>query len=41
MCEKAYRLRLHPTAGQKTLSNKTIGCARYVYNKFLATRMDR
>ncbi len=40
MCEKAYRLRLYPTAEQKTLIDKTIGCARYVYNKFLAARME-
>ncbi|MDI6881024.1 MAG: IS200/IS605 family element RNA-guided endonuclease TnpB [Desulfitobacteriaceae bacterium] len=40
MCEKAYRLRLYPTEEQKTLIHKTIGCARYVYNKFLAMRND-
>ncbi|MHB1652077.1 MAG: helix-turn-helix domain-containing protein [Desulfitobacteriaceae bacterium] len=40
MCEKAYRLRLYPTAEQKTVVNKTIGCTRYVYNLFLSRRMD-
>ncbi len=40
MCEKAYRLRLYPTEEQKTLIDKTIGCTRYIYNKFLATRID-
>ncbi|WP_213514910.1 IS200/IS605 family element RNA-guided endonuclease TnpB [Paenibacillus montaniterrae] len=33
---KAYKFRIYPTSEQATLINKTIGCARFVYNRFLA-----
>ncbi|MCK8826755.1 IS200/IS605 family element RNA-guided endonuclease TnpB [Natroniella acetigena] len=33
--EKAYRFRLCPNKEQRILINKSVGCARYVYNHFL------
>lgn len=36
--QKAFKVRLCPTAEQVTQINKTIGSARYVYNRFLARR---
>lgn len=33
---KAYKYRIYPTQGQAELINKTIGCARFVYNTLLA-----
>ena len=32
---KGYFLRLYPTDNQKELINKTIGCTRFIYNRFL------
>ena len=34
--EKAYKFRLCPNKKQRILINKSVGCARYVYNHFLA-----
>ncbi|MDT3425657.1 putative transposase [Paenibacillus forsythiae] len=34
--QKAYKFRIYPTPEQATLINKTIGCSRFVYNRFLA-----
>jgi putative transposase len=36
--EKAYVFRLYPEERQETLISKAIGCARFVYNYFLARR---
>ena len=36
--EKCYKFRLYPTDEQRTLIEKTFGCARKVYNDFLETR---
>jgi len=36
--EKAYVFRLYPTEEQAVLISRTIGCARFVYNHFLARR---
>ena len=33
---KAYKFRLYPTKKQAELINKTIGCARFVFNYTLA-----
>lgn len=33
---KAYRFRIYPNQKQKILINKTFGCARFVFNYFLA-----
>ncbi|NHN35648.1 IS200/IS605 family element RNA-guided endonuclease TnpB [Paenibacillus agricola] len=37
---KAYKFRIYPTPEQATLINKTIGCARFVFNRFLAQWSD-
>jgi putative transposase len=37
---KAYKFRIYPTPEQAALINKTIGCARFVYNRFLALWSD-
>ena len=34
--EKAYKFRLCPNKEQRILINKSVGCARYIYNHFLA-----
>lgn len=36
----AFKFRLYPTLEQQTLINKTIGCARFVFNHFLARRKE-
>ena len=38
--EKAYKFRLYPNKQQKELINKTFGCCRFVYNKYLAKRIE-
>lgn len=37
---KAYQFRIYPTPEQATLINKTIGCTRFVYNRYLALWSD-
>ena len=37
--EYSYKFRLYPNCEQQTLIQKTFGCARYVYNHFLAQRI--
>ena len=36
---KAYKFRLYPSKGQKTLLSKTFGCVRFIYNKMLADKI--
>jgi putative transposase len=36
--QKAYKVRLEPNKVQQVQINKTIGCARFIYNHFLALR---
>ena len=36
--EYSYKFRIYPNREQQTLIQKTFGCARYVYNHFLAQR---
>ncbi|TCI33527.1 transposase, partial [Exiguobacterium sp. SH4S7] len=36
---KGYKYRLHPTAAQAEFLVRTIGCARFVYNKLLEDRI--
>ncbi len=36
--QKAFKVTLIPNRSQEVLINKTIGCARFVYNRFLARR---
>ncbi|MCW0894192.1 IS200/IS605 family element RNA-guided endonuclease TnpB [Clostridioides difficile] len=38
--KKAYKFRLYPNKKQQELINKTFGCCRFVYNKYLAKRID-
>lgn len=39
--EKAYKYRIYPNKAQKILIAKTFGCCRFVYNKYLAERIER
>ena len=36
---KAYKFRIYPNAGQKTLFAKTFGCVRFIYNTMLADKI--
>ncbi|MEJ6529481.1 helix-turn-helix domain-containing protein, partial [Exiguobacterium sp. USCH10] len=36
---KGYKYRLHPTPAQVEFLIKTIGCARFIYNKLLEDRI--
>ena len=38
--QKAFKVTLIPSHNQEVLINKTIGCARFVYNRFLALRKE-
>jgi putative transposase len=38
--QKAFKITLIPNRSQFDLINKTIGCARFVYNRFLARRKE-
>jgi putative transposase len=38
--EKAYKYRIYPNKRQKELIAKTFGCCRFIYNKYLAKRID-
>lgn len=38
--EKAYRYRIYPNKRQKEIITKTFGCCRFVYNKYLAKRIE-
>jgi putative transposase len=40
LIQKAFKVTLIPNQNQETLINKTIGCVRYVYNRFLARRKE-
>jgi putative transposase len=37
---KAYKIRLYPNNKQKELIDKTIGCARFIYNQMLSERIS-
>ena len=37
---KAFKVRLYPNVVQRDLINRTVGCARFVYNHFLALRVS-
>lgn len=37
---KAYKFRLYPNAEQQMMFAKTFGCARFVYNKMLADKIE-
>ena len=38
--EYSYKFRIYPNTEQQTLIQKTFGCARFVYNHFLAKRIS-
>ena len=38
--EKAYKFRIYPNKQQEELINKTFGCCRFVYNRYLAKRIE-
>jgi putative transposase len=38
--EKAYKYRIYPNKKQRELIAKTFGCCRFVYNKYLAKRIE-
>ena len=38
--EKAYKFRIYPTAEQEKLIHQNFGCARFVYNYYLAKRKE-
>lgn len=37
---RAYKFRIYPNKRQKILISKTFGCCRFVYNKYLAKRIE-
>ncbi len=37
---KGYKYRIYPTNEQKELINKTFGCSRFIYNHFLAMKVE-
>lgn len=38
--EKAYKYRIYPNKKQEELINKTFGCTRFVYNRYLAKKIE-
>ena len=38
--EKAYKYRIYPNERQKEIIAKTFGCCRFVYNKYLAEKIE-
>lgn len=38
--DRAYKFRVYPNKSQKLLISKSFGCARFVYNHYLAKRID-
>lgn len=38
--EKAFKYRIYPNKKQKELINKTFGCCRFVYNRYLAKKIE-
>ena len=38
--EKAYKYRIYPNKKQEEIITKTFGCCRFVYNKYLAKRIE-
>lgn len=38
--EKAYKYRIYPNKIQKEIIAKTFGCCRFIYNKYLAKRIE-
>ena len=38
--EKAYKFRIYPNKEQEILIQKTFGCCRFVFNRYLAKRKE-
>ena len=38
--EKAYKFRMYPNKIQEEIINKTFGCCRFVYNRYLSKRIE-
>jgi len=38
--EKAYKFRIYPNQAQELLIQKTFGCTRFVYNRYLAKKIE-
>ena len=38
--EKAYKFRIYPNKKQEELINKTFGCCRFIYNRYLSKRIE-
>ena len=38
--EYSYKFRIYPNAEQESLIQRTFGCCRFVYNRFLTMRID-
>ena len=38
--EKCYKYRIYPSAGQREIIAKIFGCCRFVFNRFLAGRIE-
>ena len=38
--EKSYKFRIYPNQAQETLIQKTFGCTRFVFNRYLTKRID-
>lgn len=39
-CNRGYKFRLYPNKHQRELINKTIGCARFIYNQMLTDKIN-
>lgn len=39
--EYSYKFRIYPTSAQENLIQRTFGCCRFVFNYFLAERMEQ
>lgn len=39
--EKAYKYRIYPNKKQKEIIAKTFGSCRFIYNKYLALRIEK
>lgn len=40
IAEKSYKFRIYPNRNQKEIITKTFGCCRFVYNTYLAKRIE-
>lgn len=38
--EKGYKFRIYPNKEQELLINKTFGCCRFIYNRYLSKKME-